>query len=252
MKYVRRLLSFVKLILLSKWLFTAFLIALFALTIRLYLLSRIKYRTISPEILKRYNREVVKKQKPKIEFITDKHIWKLRKEPDRNVDYIRLKINLDRLSTEQQTLLKGWLNMGRNNLYLVKREMIKYSHLFGIQCIEGNCSPVLVSEHPVNAGVKSISIGREHDFDTRTVYAFRNLPKGITRIVGCKEDPALTVVGAFRYRGRRIVFRGAPIVGTDEERWNLNFNQWLAGYDVPGASRTAGDDVPTKKKYRKR
>lgn len=87
------------------------------LTLLFFVLSvhaqRSKYeKTIPPEILRRYDPDVVSGKRPKIVTITQAMIFSLRQEPDRGGDYYRLGFEPEELSSAQQEILREWISHG--------------------------------------------------------------------------------------------------------------------------------------------
>jgi len=200
---------------------------------------------ILPQILKKFNPEVVSGERPKFTIVRNADIQDLRGEdPVRGEDLVLLKLRPLELSSAQREIVSNWVKQGakvyldgwenaRDILPLIFKVSTTWIHLKS-----SSAGVFLFRGHPVNTGVKEIETNPEKK--AHHVYWYggiSNLPEDSSVIASLDEKHTIVIVGAFKY-GKGICFFNVlqDPFGRDIGRFQLNLRQWLIGEEVPGSS----------------
>jgi len=179
-------------------------------------------------------------------------IWDLRpnQDPDR-ADIVDLRLDYQDISTELSLMLQEWVNSGkgvilyRSNVHRFFPEMeisaSRIARSYIVKAIEGS--------HPVVTGVKEVEFETSECYPVTGELQSPHIPILETEggeVVGiassCGKGGAVILLNAHDWRS-------APWDGAeyDNQRFEINVQQWLAGAPVP---RLSGRGVPGGPFYR--
>ncbi len=201
--------------------------------------------TIPPEILRRYEPEIVSNKRPVVVRITQAMIWGLRDQPDQGGDVYSFDLDPAKLSSVQVDVIRRWVRDGRKILFWGYADARKYCMLLSDQIEYSErkeTQPYTLSKHPVNTDVRNLSfsmqIGTSRSYRDNCTACLVRYPPETEVVASCKIG---VVAGRIPY-GRGAIYVALHgenwNKGRDKDRWTLNFRQWMLGYRVPGAAET--------------
>ncbi len=241
-------------------------------------------QTIPERIMVQFDKDVVDGKRPTYASLTQDCIYRLREQPRFNADFVRLDIDLDKLSNSQMGILREWAVGGYNRVMLMGQEIGRYAELFGGRAAlfrSDNDSTAraleMIHPHPVTTDCALVTVPfdwREYELSRSyvwegmtagwtprtTVFAYyrdaKNMrPRGPAKYgdrkqheVDRKQDRVYEQVAAYGYfmAGKtQVFFRPFYLAtGGDGCRLELNWAHWILGRPVPAIMHTDVIDRP--------
>ena len=203
-------------------------------------------KSIPSEVLRRFNPEIVAGNRPRVAAITQSMILELHDKPVADADVYVFDFDANGLTDVEKEMLLKWIGTGKKILLWGRKACIEYGGLFPNLGRSALFSPdrgaVELADHPVNTDCKTEQL----DFTRGRgrgawVGAFTQIPADGEVIVSIPSKGV--VAGRVPVKAGAVYFAFVDSNwrrGTDRDRWSLNFNQWMMGFEVPGATDKKG------------
>lgn len=201
-------------------------------------------RLIPPEILKRYDADIVAGKRPRFVTISEKMIWDLRTQPNQGGDVYNFNLDPSALSSVQIDVIREWIRNGGRVVLWGQESVAKYISMLhpDISVQLSVVKPMKLTDHPVNTDCRLVNFSH-HTYNPSgrnwDSIVLRNTPDE-TEVIASNDTGLLA--GRIPYgRGEIIVVMAGSgwDMGNDRFRWKLNFDHWALRMAVPGAAERA-------------
>lgn len=200
--------------------------------------------TIPPEVLEQYDPVVIDDAQRKTVIITQSMIWQLRDGLPSGGHVYQFDLEPLQLSTVQKEIIRRWILDGHSVLLWGAHDVETYAHLFTDMLTVGTADPAerpRLALHPVNTDVHALDFLTSRDGDQEAPWLYRCLTTypPTTEIVASVDAGALA--GKFPFGKGTVYFASLGDTwprGSDKDRWELNFRQWMLGKPIPKAAVT--------------
>lgn len=203
-------------------------------------------KTIPPEVLKQFDKDIVSGKRPSIGKLTQGDIFGLRNNPVFKEDFVRFTFDPTQLSTVQKDIFLKWLDRGYNRVLLQGNDLKTYAALSGVvsETIGGglrrlqvnNRATACVDISDVSVTAWGLRIGRFRN----SMSDFYGLRDGSRQdmISVLRYTDGIAAAGMFSVGNTKVYFLPANLGSADADRFRLNFWQWALGLPVPGSAET--------------
>ncbi|MCX8108188.1 MAG: hypothetical protein N3G20_05220 [Verrucomicrobiae bacterium] len=192
---------------------------------------------IPPEVKKNMDADILEGKRPRFKDLLQNEILELREGQRFDVDFVRFRFQMKKLSTVERDIVKNWIRSGKNAVFLEGNDLHEYAELLApVQCKWILGSPKLLN-HPVNTDCDHATFKRVWKLAYPCLY---NVPADVSIIA--EGEPGAPVCGSFTLGKGVIMFRLTPD-GPDADRWDVNFWHWALGLRVPPPVDTKIEDT---------